>query len=358
MNLYDLIKRKDPCLILSSTLITCGIIDTKLGKYRSVYLPKLESILIQGFSIFSCNQVLSDDIGLGIFGADDSDVKLIFQVNCLDGQDINIPYRLLRDSSIGLSKIYFDWPQCLPLLSRFSLTIYNRNKNEIILTSGPLGDIRKFLTPLIHGTGIEVGPGLKPQILPSRTVDVRYVEHVHPLDWHKQYGKTPPQLPEESLLERYVESSATQLEFVENNSLDFIYSSHVFEHLPNPFKVLKKWHSKLKHGGWILAVIPDPRYTFDYRQPLTSKFDALKEESDDADSIPFEKYERWSKFTAPHQTAAEFMKRKYPIHVNFFTPESLSISLDDLIAKEFFEKIFIYTVPNGKDYALVLKIKK
>ena len=358
MNLYDLVKRKDSCLILSSTLISCGTIDTKLGKYRSVYLPELESIEILDFNIFTCNQVLADDIGLGVFNLDDSAVNLVFQISYFDDQAINIPYRLFRDLSIGLSKIIFDWPQCLPLLSRFSLTIYNRNKKEIILTSGPVGNIRKFLTPLINGIGIEVGPGLKPQILPTRTVEVSYIEHVHPLDWHKQYGKPPQQLPEEHLLERYVESSATQLEFAENNSLDFIYSSHVFEHLPNPFKVLKKWHSKLKHDGWILAVIPDPRYTFDYRQPLTTLFDALEEECSGADFIPFEKYERWSEFTSPHQTATEFMKRNYPIHVNFYTPESLRISLNFLVDKGFFSRIFIYTVPNGKDYALALKIKK
>ena len=42
---------------------------------------------------------------------------------------------------------------------------------------------------------------------------------------------------------------------VPDNSLDFIFGSHVFEHLANPIGHLKRWHAKLKPGVTLMHVI-------------------------------------------------------------------------------------------------------
>jgi SAM-dependent methyltransferase len=56
------------------------------------------------------------------------------------------------------------------------------------------------------------------------------------------------------------------------NSLDYIASSHLVEHLPNPIRTFCEWYRCLKAGGIIYMVLPDRRFTFDHgrqRTPLS-----------------------------------------------------------------------------------------
>lgn len=55
-----------------------------------------------------------------------------------------------------------------------------------------------------------------------------------------------------------------------DDTLDYLCSSHVLEHLPNPLGALYEWHRVLKPGGWLYLVVPDKRFTFDRSRPLTS----------------------------------------------------------------------------------------
>ena len=55
-----------------------------------------------------------------------------------------------------------------------------------------------------------------------------------------------------------------------DNTLEYLCSSHVLEHLPNPLAALHEWYRVLQPGGWLYLVVPDKRYTFDVRRPLTT----------------------------------------------------------------------------------------
>jgi 2-polyprenyl-3-methyl-5-hydroxy-6-metoxy-1,4-benzoquinol methylase len=46
------------------------------------------------------------------------------------------------------------------------------------------------------------------------------------------------------------------VENMENNSVDFIYSLNVLEHIENDIDALKLWRTKLKQGGCILIYVP------------------------------------------------------------------------------------------------------
>ena len=48
-----------------------------------------------------------------------------------------------------------------------------------------------------------------------------------------------------------------------SESLDFIISSHVFEHFYNPIKVLIEWFRLIKVGGYVFMIIPHKDRTFD-----------------------------------------------------------------------------------------------
>lgn len=55
-----------------------------------------------------------------------------------------------------------------------------------------------------------------------------------------------------------------------DESQDFIVSSHVLEHFPNPIKALKEWYRLVKPGGIIYMIVPHKERTFDSVQPRTT----------------------------------------------------------------------------------------
>ena len=55
-----------------------------------------------------------------------------------------------------------------------------------------------------------------------------------------------------------------------SNSLDYVVTSHVLEHVANPVAAMLEWHRVLKHRGFIYMVVPDHRYTFDHKRNLTT----------------------------------------------------------------------------------------
>lgn len=44
----------------------------------------------------------------------------------------------------------------------------------------------------------------------------------------------------------------------ENRSLDFVFSSHLLEHLDKPKEAIRHWSSKLKSGGVLFMYLPHP----------------------------------------------------------------------------------------------------
>jgi len=61
---------------------------------------------------------------------------------------------------------------------------------------------------------------------------------------------------------------ATELPFYDN-SLDYVVTSHVLEHVANPVKALAEWYRVLCPGGIIYCVVPDRRSTWDRARALT-----------------------------------------------------------------------------------------
>lgn len=53
-----------------------------------------------------------------------------------------------------------------------------------------------------------------------------------------------------------------------DDSLDYVVTSHVLEHVANPVAALVEWHRVLRSGGIMYLVVPDRRFTFDHpREP-------------------------------------------------------------------------------------------
>ncbi len=69
---------------------------------------------------------------------------------------------------------------------------------------------------------------------------------------------------------------ADDLPFLDD-SLDFVATSHVIEHVANPISALEEWSRVLRHGGIIYMVVPDKNFTWD-RERLTTPVDHFVED--------------------------------------------------------------------------------
>ena len=167
---------------------------------------------------------------------------------------------------------------------------------------------RQWLFDAAVGTGVEIGRGPQPQILPRDGVNVSYVEQMPPAEWNRLYnrGGKYPVRPE--LWSNYIVGEASDLP-VADGSLDFIFGSHVFEHLANPIGHLQLWKQKLAPGGKVICVVPDLAGTKDAVQER-STLEEWRQELDDEIWLPTERhYVRHLRLPADHEIIREAMKR-------------------------------------------------
>ena len=243
-----------------------------------------------------------------------------------------------------------NWPVVV-CCGQFDLRLENTGREPALISVGPMFNPREKLIPLIRGVGVEVGPGTNPQILPSRDVEVRYVETMSAEEWAKIYAKQRPNDVTTSLWDNYVVASANELEIFDDGSLDFVFSNHVFEHLVNPIGVLGNWNRKLRAQGIVAGAIPDARFTFDLRQPLSTLEECIEEAK--RGSFHFERshYARWCKYTAPYNTPEDLIARRYAIHAKYYSPDTF---LDLLRYCTGWSNVAVQSTQNGKDFSFLL----
>lgn len=83
--------------------------------------------------------------------------------------------------------------------------------------------------------------------------------------FHEQHYELFPDLDSWTWVDKYIEHpqiknwDATNLEEVEDESVDHIYASHLLEHIEHTriLAVLSHWHDKLKTGGKLTINVPD-----------------------------------------------------------------------------------------------------
>jgi SAM-dependent methyltransferase len=213
---------------------------------------------------------------------------------------------------------------------------------------------RDELLGRLKGNGVEIGPGPKPQALPTSGRQVRYVEQATPDMWQNLYGKETPTPVDPSLWKRYVVGTADHIP-AEPGSLDFIFSSHVVEHLANPLGHFAYWASLLKPDGIVAAVIPDRDGCQDYRFPASSIEEIVAEWRAGDMAVTPEHFRRWGALQMPGSTVEELMASGRSIHVHFYTPVTMAHLLAQTAAQIGFKRFSITNQPNHKDFFVVLE---
>ena len=117
--------------------------------------------------------------------------------------------------------------------------------------------------------GIEFGPSYSPLFPKKEGFNCISVDHACKKELIEKYEKwgVPTELIEEVDL---IFDGTPIDQILTNNSFDYIFASHVFEHLPDPISFLNSMGRLLKEKGVLLLAIPDKRFCFDLVKPLTS----------------------------------------------------------------------------------------
>jgi SAM-dependent methyltransferase len=108
-----------------------------------------------------------------------------------------------------------------------------------------------------------------------------------------------------------------------SNSLDYVASSHVLEHVSNPVKAICEWYRVLRPGGMMYVVVPDRRFTWDHNRELTTvahMLDDYARNVTDCDATHIDDFVDnvdWSSYspgTKPEEVAEEKKRMKKIYH--------------------------------------------
>lgn len=204
------------------------------------------------------------------------------------------------------------------------------------------------------GAGVEIGPGPNPRVLPGEGTDVRYVEQKMPAEWDRLYGAHYKKKFDPVLEPLYVIGEAHRIP-AEPDSLDFIFSSHVFEHLVNPLGHLRLWSKLLREGGEVLMVVPDYIGSKDYLVDATT----IHEISSEYEACSFEPslrhYEKYAKARSSSQSKAQkWLEEKISVHMHYYSNDNMTKLLERAVSEGWYDRFGLVHSRNAKDFHVIL----
>ena len=213
---------------------------------------------------------------------------------------------------------------------------------------------RRYLYSQCTGRGVEIGPGAKPQILPGGDTAVQYVEQATPAEWEALYGSESIVELDPTLWGHYVVGNADRIP-AQPGELDFVFSSHVVEHLANPLGHFAYWSGLLRDGGKTIAIIPDREGCKDFVFADCSIEELGAELKDGSMEVELRHYQRWSAHRMPGRSADEIMQSGRSIHVHFYTPRSMASVLERFHREIGYSSFQVISSQNHKDFFVVLE---
>jgi len=190
----------------------------------------------------------------------------------------------------------------------------------------------EFAARYLFGEGLEIGALHQPLAVPAHA-KVRYVDRMMTDELRREY----PELAEWDLTEVAVVDDGETLATVVDESQDFIIANHFLEHTENPIGTIETHLSKLKPGGVLFYAVPDKRYTFDFRRPVTPIEEMIADYDEGPERSRAEHYDEWCRLvideesdsvgSAEQAASEEWVQRrareleaaKYSIHMHVWT---------------------------------------
>jgi SAM-dependent methyltransferase len=152
---------------------------------------------------------------------------------------------------------------------------------------------REFAHRYISGSGLEIGALNRPLDVPD-DARVSQVDRMSVADLRRHY----PEMEQLELPEVDVVDNGETLATVAGGSQDFIIANHFLEHTADPIRTIGNHLSKLKPGGVLFYAVPDKRYSFDFRRPITPLEHMVRDHEEGAAGSRAQHYEEWARFVA------------------------------------------------------------
>lgn len=200
----------------------------------------------------------------------------------------------------------------------------------------------EFSNRFLAGEGIEIGPLHQPLPMPPHA-RARYVDRMHVDELRREY----PELAEWDLTDVDIVDDGEALATIADASQDFIVANHFLEHCENPIRTIETHLGKLKPGGVLFYAVPDKRFTFDFRRPVTALEHMVADYEEGPERSRSEHYEEWSRLVVDEESpsvgtlaqanseewvakkARELEESRYSIHMHVWTQaEFLRLILD------------------------------
>ena len=347
MNLFYLIAKKNSRLSESAKAVT-------MRRQRGGLTWRGVQIDNEGGSIHiaratECQPFRSRQALIGWYAqslGDSSDLGVRFK----NGAEV-VSERRITVAGDSFEPLVLPWP-VEPTEAELDLEISCSGQSPAFLASHFELD-RKALFNRCQGDGVELGPGPSPHIRLSNGRQVFYVEQKSPNEWAELYGDHYKVGFDPALVPFYVVGDAHQIP-VEPGSLDFIYCSHVFEHLVNPLGHLEIWSSLLRGNGQVLMVIPDYIGSKDYLADPSTMAEILTEYGAGTFTPSLGHYHKYASARGAPDTAQKLFDSGSSIHMHYYSNDNMQQLLARSVKDGFFRSYTILHSPNAKDFHVIL----
>ena len=159
--------------------------------------------------------------------------------------------------------------------------IVTTTKQRIIFPESKLA--HKYLDGLL---GIEIGPATHN---PFNIPNCKFVDKYESLDTE---WKMLEQNFSGDVLVPDIIAEGNQLPF-EDNSLDYVITSHVMEHFYDTIGVMKEWVRVVRPGGYIVTIFPHKERTFDKDRPRTTLAELIERHKEGVIIAPDKHHTVW-----------------------------------------------------------------
>jgi GT2 family glycosyltransferase len=187
----------------------------------------------------------------------------------------------------------------------------------------------------LSGDGLEIGALHSPTRVPEGARS-RFVDRKPASELRKEYTE----LAELDLIEVDVVDDGEVLGTIVDESQAFIIANHFLEHCEDPIGTIGTHLRKLQPGGVLFYTVPDKRYTFDFRRPLTPLEHMIADHELGPERSRRGHYEEWTTLTLdPPVEGREVFERWAAEHARELEDEAASIHMHVWTQAEFLQLI-------------------
>ena len=199
--------------------------------------------------------------------------------------------------------------------------LLRKERNELRPQARLLNSERKRLAARLSGEGIEIGALHKPLAVPEG-VTVRYAD-LYTREENMKRCEGNPRRPAENIVETDYVCDGEKLDVIGDETQDFVIAIHMLEHCKDPIRTVENFLRVTRMGGILYVALPDKRYTFDFRRPITAWEDILNDYKTRIEIEPIETYQQWNKFVNPNAKPESKFKAQSNIHFHVWTMQEI-----------------------------------